>query len=43
MEIQVQNTYVNSVYYNLLFNHKNTRERAPEEKKQMEELYTALG
>ena len=43
MEIQVQNTHVNSVYQNLLFKHKNTRERAPEEKKQMEKLYTVLG
>ena len=43
MEIQVQNTHVNSVYQNLLFKHKNTRDRAPEEKKQMEKLYTVLG
>ena len=42
-EIQVQNTHVNSVYRNLLFKHKSTRDRAPEEKKRMEKLYTILG
>ena len=43
MEIQVQNTHVNSVYRNLLFKHKNTREKVPEKKKQMEKVYTVLG